>query len=1188
MEERGLRILSLDGGGTRGLSSIYILREILDRVAPGHGGHVRPSEYFDFIGASGPNALCALLFVRFGLTINECIEYYHELSRRLDGVEDVLNAREGEELDDVDFADFDAAADPANSLETIRQQVVGLTFKAMIMRHVTDWLERAKNAEAGQFNYKCPMATVGVGQCRAAVMGSESAGYGRHESTVAHRQYHVPIWHRTYLRRNTKTTYTCWALALGTMASPSIVRPGVVFPDFTATGAHSVHSPIELVLEECRKIWPGLRPGVIVSVGTGGLEAISDEAWGVNAPSRPLTLVAAKVCAEMVDANESITKQFERYVLPHDETLRHTYFRFNARGPFPFFEYDARENILSDTTSWMSSGEAAARSARAAALLSAPQFPDTLEDQIGLSALAGLLESLTLHGYAEEAELLSDTMTTYFLYEHANAGRRSHGKLMMAVAAERLADAVDQQQPVKQGQEPDRSSSCAARLTMHSAYGLGLEWMWQIGDLSSASDVAATAYFLLIIARRSSPQEMGTTLAQSVIRSVAKNIGMAPDLDPLFIARTEELLRLSSLACLCQSAVVEALTSEPRIIFNGPFVRYLHETIQDTNLQMLSPVVAGPLATALATIISLGRWSRFRDQTITCLLSKQLGSHDALSYLPLLNLAINREYISHEGQTHDKEDVLDACSVTLKTYGLPLAHRTPEVARACVQNGFLGVLRRLLNGERIDTQSGPITNQPTATAHKLLAASITDAGDNLLHLATRSGFIDVVKLLLEFAGKGRGALCLGQLNQAGHTPFHVACIRRVHVDVLKLCVVGGAKCDQVSGVGRSALHYCFPDKESFRPYYPDLVKLFEDFQLLVTLPLDCWKGWTKDKATVTIDPHVYDLRQLIQYIYCRGADICIQDHFGATPGHLAVRRGWHVNTDIFFAGARTEDERVVHSFLRLRDHDRASMLDLSRAMGDKAAEDMISSEMRKRCIEVPLSPPVSLQLPQPSSSNSHSPDLPMTTPPLNQPLAQPAKQMLSPATATGYKSSATYSPTPSASSRPFTPVFLQPSNAPTASTHSRPASTAATPDSAHQSPHTPQSPVVNPGPQSRPVPQHVPSPGYSPGGWSAPAPTPAFHPSPAPPPQITAQPLYGMPQPVLYSHMGPPHLPHGYPPPTASPMANQSSMQLQTMTAPPHGGGDGGAGQGRGGASAPLQPPQKKGLFRKLIRRDKS
>jgi hypothetical protein len=41
------------------------LREILERISPGNGGDARPSEYFDIIGASGPNALAALLFVKF-------------------------------------------------------------------------------------------------------------------------------------------------------------------------------------------------------------------------------------------------------------------------------------------------------------------------------------------------------------------------------------------------------------------------------------------------------------------------------------------------------------------------------------------------------------------------------------------------------------------------------------------------------------------------------------------------------------------------------------------------------------------------------------------------------------------------------------------------------------------------------------------------------------------------------------------------------------------------------------------------------------------------------------------------------------------------------------------------------------------------------------------------------------------
>jgi hypothetical protein len=42
-----------------------MLREIFDTIVPGKGGQFRPCDYFDLIGASGPNALCALLFVRF-------------------------------------------------------------------------------------------------------------------------------------------------------------------------------------------------------------------------------------------------------------------------------------------------------------------------------------------------------------------------------------------------------------------------------------------------------------------------------------------------------------------------------------------------------------------------------------------------------------------------------------------------------------------------------------------------------------------------------------------------------------------------------------------------------------------------------------------------------------------------------------------------------------------------------------------------------------------------------------------------------------------------------------------------------------------------------------------------------------------------------------------------------------------
>ena len=73
-----------------------------------------------------------------------------------------------------------------------------------------------------------------------------------------HRVYHVPMLHRTYDFRNSKPTYTYYAIGLGTVAHPGIVKPGVIFPDFITTGTHTANNPTLLLLEECRKCWPGL------------------------------------------------------------------------------------------------------------------------------------------------------------------------------------------------------------------------------------------------------------------------------------------------------------------------------------------------------------------------------------------------------------------------------------------------------------------------------------------------------------------------------------------------------------------------------------------------------------------------------------------------------------------------------------------------------------------------------------------------------------------------------------------------------------------------------------------------------------------------------------------------------------------------------------------------------------------
>jgi patatin-like phospholipase/acyl hydrolase len=56
VDTTGLCLLSLDGGGVRGLSTLYILKSIMDRLNHARGGNklpqVKPCEVFDLIGGT--------------------------------------------------------------------------------------------------------------------------------------------------------------------------------------------------------------------------------------------------------------------------------------------------------------------------------------------------------------------------------------------------------------------------------------------------------------------------------------------------------------------------------------------------------------------------------------------------------------------------------------------------------------------------------------------------------------------------------------------------------------------------------------------------------------------------------------------------------------------------------------------------------------------------------------------------------------------------------------------------------------------------------------------------------------------------------------------------------------------------------------------------------------------------------
>lgn len=74
-------LLCLDGGGIRGLSSLYILKQLMEKIDPEKPP--KPCEYFDMIGGTSTGGLIAIMLGRLRMTVDECIRDYRALSTKV-------------------------------------------------------------------------------------------------------------------------------------------------------------------------------------------------------------------------------------------------------------------------------------------------------------------------------------------------------------------------------------------------------------------------------------------------------------------------------------------------------------------------------------------------------------------------------------------------------------------------------------------------------------------------------------------------------------------------------------------------------------------------------------------------------------------------------------------------------------------------------------------------------------------------------------------------------------------------------------------------------------------------------------------------------------------------------------------------------------------------------------------------
>ncbi|CVL07330.1 uncharacterized protein FMAN_15396 [Fusarium mangiferae] len=81
MPGHDIRLLALDGGGVRGLSSLMILQNLMSTIDP--DAPPKPCDYFDMIAGTSTGGLIAIMLGRLRMTVDECIAAYTSLSNKV-------------------------------------------------------------------------------------------------------------------------------------------------------------------------------------------------------------------------------------------------------------------------------------------------------------------------------------------------------------------------------------------------------------------------------------------------------------------------------------------------------------------------------------------------------------------------------------------------------------------------------------------------------------------------------------------------------------------------------------------------------------------------------------------------------------------------------------------------------------------------------------------------------------------------------------------------------------------------------------------------------------------------------------------------------------------------------------------------------------------------------------------------
>ncbi|EXA34070.1 hypothetical protein FOVG_14927 [Fusarium oxysporum f. sp. pisi HDV247] len=288
LDEEGICMLSLDGGGVRGLSSLYVLKRIMD----GHNAKreklgqspQKPADIFDLIGGTSTGGLIAIMLGRLQMDVDECISAYNDLIKVVFSKEARVHQSKFNLLGQTQ-ARFDSGGLKDAIEKTLRDK--GLS--------PTDGMVDSR--ETGCKVFVCATSKLDAATYRF----------------------------RSYTSHNSFLNATICQAARATSAATTFFNPvsigGMKFVD----GALGANNPVDQVEEEAREIWCSNTGNLqqlvkcFVSIGTGKLPT-----YNIHDRIDKFIATLAKMATDVEKTAEASMKRWRQHL---DQGR---YFRFNV------------------------------------------------------------------------------------------------------------------------------------------------------------------------------------------------------------------------------------------------------------------------------------------------------------------------------------------------------------------------------------------------------------------------------------------------------------------------------------------------------------------------------------------------------------------------------------------------------------------------------------------------------------------------------------------------------------------------------------------------------------------------------------------------------------------------------------------------------------------------------------------